>query len=525
MAGLKVIDRGREEYSATLTLQENLLANKVADATLPDYLVLVEHDEVFTVGRGVEFQKPVLPGNKEVNWIEIARGGEATFHGPGQLVAYPIFELTAHGKDVHLYLRKLEQALILALSQFEIEAFAREGLTGVWVKNSAGFSKKIASLGVGVRKWVSYHGLALNVLTDLTYFRAISPCGQDGEVMTSLQEILTERGVSVPEMESVKHAVVSAIASVFSLEVEAGLDRKLTRPKWLKAKAPNSPHFDETREVVKGLGLVTVCEEAHCPNIGECWSHHTATFMIMGELCTRRCSFCAVKDGTLSDLSPLDPMEPVKVGAAIAKLKLRHVVITSVNRDDLEDMGAEHFNRTVRAIAHQNPGCAIELLIPDMAGKRESLETVLQSGFVTVLNHNLETVPRLYRRVRPGANFKRSLNILRWARELYPSVKTKSGLMLGLGESREEVLGVMDELRKADVNILTLGQYLQPTDKQLPIHRWVTPEEFLDYKNEGLKRGFSFVESGPLVRSSYHAWQHSTGGAPYEGESQTSINL
>lgn len=296
-------------------------------------------------------------------------------------------------------------------------------------------------------------------------------------------------------------------------------------PDWIKSRAPTGKAVAETRATVRALGLHTVCEEAQCPNLGECWSHHTATFMIMGELCTRRCSFCAVKDGTLSDLSPLDPMEPVKVGAAIAKLKLRHVVITSVNRDDLEDMGAEHFNRTVRAIAHQNPGCAIELLIPDMAGKRESLETVLQSGFVTVLNHNLETVPRLYRRVRPGANFKRSLNILRWARELYPSVKTKSGLMLGLGESREEVLGVMDELRKADVNILTLGQYLQPTDKQLPIHRWVTPEEFLDYKNEGLKRGFSFVESGPLVRSSYHAWQHSTGGAPYEGESQTSINL
>lgn len=339
--------------------------------------------------------------------------------------------------------------------------------------------------------------------------------------MTSMAEILGERGLSVPKMSEVQSAFVESICREFGYELEEKPQAMplpaRTRPDWLKVKAPGSLEFLHTNEIVRDLKLVTVCEEARCPNIGECWSHRTATFMIMGDLCTRRCSFCSVKDGSLESLSPLDPLEPYKVGKAVAQLGLKHVVITSVNRDDLEDMGAAHFHQTVKAIAAQNPECHIELLIPDMRGRRQLVETILQSKLVHVLNHNLETVPRLYRTVRPGASFKRSLDILKWAKSAHEAVKTKSGLMVGLGEEFSEVLTVMDAMREADIEILTIGQYLQPTPKQLPVERFITPEEFAAYRSEGLKRGFSYVESGPLVRSSYHAWQH-TGElqAPHE---------
>ena len=283
---------------------------------------------------------------------------------------------------------------------------------------------------------------------------------------------------------------------------------KIVKPSWLKVKAPGSPQYLETRKTVKSLGLVTVCEEAHCPNIGECWSHSTATFMIMGEFCTRRCHFCSVKDGTQDTLEPLDSLEPHRVGVAVSRLKLKHAVVTSVDRDDLEDNGASHFAQTVRAIRAHAPECKVELLIPDLRGNRRDLVTIVQSD-INVLNHNVETVPRLYRKVRPGAGYIRSLSILRWAKEASKgAMMTKSGIMLGLGEKREEVLALMDDLRAVGVDIMTMGQYLRPTEKQLPVKAYITPEEFKDYEIEGKKRGFRFVESGPLVRSSYHAWKH-----------------
>jgi len=291
------------------------------------------------------------------------------------------------------------------------------------------------------------------------------------------------------------------------------MKERLVKPPWLKVKAPGSPEYMHTKEVVKKLSLNTVCEEAHCPNIGECWSHHTATFMIMGELCTRRCHFCSVKDGSEDNLQPLDPLEPHRVGMAVKKLELKHAVITSVDRDDIEDFGAEHFAQTVKGIHRHAPQCKIELLIPDLQGSRDSLEKILASK-VDVLNHNVETVPRLYKRVRPGSGYVRSLSILRWAKEIDPSVRTKSGIMVGLGEAPEEVLNLMDDLRSCGVDIMTIGQYLRPTAKQMPVREFITPEEFDWYAEQGKKRGFLFVESGALVRSSYHAWKH-TSEEPY----------
>jgi lipoyl synthase len=229
--------------------------------------------------------------------------------------------------------------------------------------------------------------------------------------------------------------------------------------------------------------------------------------MIMGDLCTRRCHFCSVKKGTSDTLQPLDPMEPERVGRAVKELKLRHAVITSVDRDDTVDNGATHFAKTVHAIRKHAPECKIELLIPDLQGSRDDLEKIVASG-IDVLNHNVETVPRLYKKVRPGAGYIRSLTILRWAKEMDPSILTKSGIMVGLGEERDEVLALMDDLRASNIDIMTIGQYLRPSERQLPVKAFVTPEEFKDYEREALARGFKFVESGPLVRSSYHAWKH-----------------
>jgi len=532
---LRVIEReSPEDFSRTLEAQENLLSAKSADESLPDYLVLVEHKEVYTSGRGAPQQESLTSElrsstGEPIPWVEIGRGGKATFHGPGQLVAYPIFDLNRHGRDVHIFLRKLETAGIRCLESFGLKAETRPGLTGIWLHDQNNAWRKIVSIGIGVRRWTTFHGLALNVRTDLKYFRAISPCDQDGNVMTSLEELLTASGARVPEMEEVKQRLVESICFEFDLKPESKIQTEplppRDRPDWLKVKAPGGKEWEKTNGIVRDLRLVTVCEQARCPNIGECWTHRTATFMIMGELCTRRCSFCSVKDGTLESLDPLDPFEPYRVGRAIKELGLKHVVITSVNRDDLEDMGAAHFHQTVKAIANQNPDCRIELLIPDMRGQRHLVETILQSGLVHVLNHNVETVPRLYKTVRPGASFKRSLNILKWSKEVHPDVKSKSGVMVGLGEEFSEVLAVMDSLREVGVEILTIGQYLQPSAKQLPITRYVTPDEFAAFKVEGIKRGFSYVESGPLVRSSYHAWQH-TGDLeqPHEFAAANTVN-
>ena len=227
----------------------------------------------------------------------------------------------------------------------------------------------------------------------------------------------------------------------------------------------------------------------------------------MGELCTRRCHFCAVKDGTTENLEPLDQLEPHRVGVAVKKLGLKHVVVTSVDRDDVEDFGAGHFKKTAEMILKYSPDCKIEFLIPDMRGDQTATEIIATSG-IDVLNHNVETVPRLYKKVRPGAGYIRSLSVLNWAKTINPNILTKSGIMVGLGETKEEVLALMDDLRAVNVDIMTIGQYLRPTAKQLSVKAFITPEEFEEYRIEGLKRGFKFVESGPLVRSSYHAWKH-----------------
>jgi lipoic acid synthetase len=275
----------------------------------------------------------------------------------------------------------------------------------------------------------------------------------------------------------------------------------LPKPPWIRVKAPGLGAFDATREILRSHRLHTVCEEAACPNIGECWSKRHATVMVMGDTCTRACAFCNVRTGRPL---PLDPSEPERVGGAVAELGLAHVVVTSVDRDDLDDGGAAHFAAIIDAIRQAAPGTTIEVLIPDFYRKDGALETVMGAR-PDVLNHNLETVPSLYRTIRPGARYAHSLRLLACAKALAPSGFTKSGLMVGLGESEAEVLGVMDDMREAEVDFLTIGQYLQPTRKHAAIDRFVTPAEFQDYGRAGLAKGFLLVASSPLTRSSYHA--------------------
>ena len=273
------------------------------------------------------------------------------------------------------------------------------------------------------------------------------------------------------------------------------------RPRWLRAPAPAGENYRNLKRLVESLKLHTVCESAACPNVGECWNRRTATFMILGNVCTRRCGFCAVqKGGPL----PVDYDEPRRVAEACAALGLKFAVITSVNRDDRKDGGAELFAMTIRAIRERVPGCGVEVLVPDFQGSHSAMDIVLDAA-PEILNHNTETVPRLYRQVRLGARYERSLDMLAYVKQARPGTPTKSGLMLGLGETIDEVLGVMRDLRSSQVDILTLGQYLRPSPKHLPILRYVTIDEFDELKRRGYHMGFRHVESGPLVRSSYHA--------------------
>jgi lipoyl synthase len=276
---------------------------------------------------------------------------------------------------------------------------------------------------------------------------------------------------------------------------------KLDRPKWLRAPAPSGSNYHELKGLIERLRLHTVCESAACPNVGECWNQRTATFMILGNVCTRRCGFCAVQKGAPL---PVDYDEPQRVAEAVAVMGLKFAVITSVNRDDREDGGAELFAMVIRAIRNRIPGCGVEVLIPDFQGSHDAVEIVMEAA-PDVLNHNTETVPRLYRQVRLGARYERSLDVLAYAKRIRPATPTKSGLMLGLGEKPDEVLAVMRDLRASQVDILTLGQYLRPSPKHLPIVRYVSPEEFEEFRRAGQEMGFAHVEAGPLVRSSYHA--------------------
>jgi lipoic acid synthetase len=480
-----------------------------------DYLLLQEHPHVYTLGSSAKTEHVLRdPASVGAELVVADRGGDVTYHGPGQLVGYPIISLAewkAGQRDVVAYVRKLEDVLIAVCADFGIEAGRSAGYTGVWVGE-----EKIAAIGVRVSRGRTRHGFALNVDPDLSMFEHIVPCGISDRGVTSMTRLL---GRTV-EMRAVVDSVIARFAEHFAgdandrqdvawqraprVEAAAGADGieiALTpkRPDWMRVRARFDDGYLELKQLARRLDLHTVCEEAGCPNIYECWSDRTATFMINGDRCTRACGFCRVD--TRKPLE-LDLDEPQRVADGVAALGLAHAVITCVARDDLPDGGASGFAATVHAIRATSPGTAVELLIADCKGDAASLATIFDAR-PDVLNHNLETVARLQRSVRPSAGYARSLALLGRARAA--GLVTKSGLILGMGETDAEVRAAMADLRAVGVEILTIGQYLRPSASHLPVTKWWHPDEFAALRDYGEALGFAHVESGPLVRSSYHA--------------------
>lgn len=497
---------GRVEYDEACRLQEGVAAARAA-GTLPDALLLLEHPAVITIGRGGGEEDILAPAQllqqAGVRIFHTDRGGRATYHGPGQLVAYPIFRWSEG--DLHEYAWRLEEVVIRVLRKYGLAAHRMERYPGVWVNG-----RKIAAIGIAVREGITRHGLALNVSPNLSHFDLLIPCGIRDRGVTSMEH---ELGKALP-LDEVADRFVTAFAEVFGRRVVEG-DRTLLdrlafcrqiaggQPQWLwrRASVEAEATVERMEALLADLRLHTVCQEARCPNLAECFGRGTATFLILGNVCTRGCRFCAVIHGKPG---PPDPDEPERVAEAAGRLGLRHVVVTSVTRDDLPDGGAGQFAATIRAVHRRLPGVSVEVLVPDFGGSLAALETVLEAG-PEVLNHNVETVPRLYPRVRPGASYRRSLGVLAWSKAQAPKVVTKSGLMLGLGERVAEVIEVLRDLRQAGCEIVTLGQYLQPTDRQLPVVRYVPPVEFAWYEGKAREMGFRGAVAGPLVRSSYRA--------------------
>ncbi len=528
MTELVHADLGLADYQATLELQQRLVARVQAKAD-PSYVLLVEHNPpVITLGRQAAMQHVIADADQlaaaGVELVKVRRGGDVTWHGPGQLVAYPILRIDKRRLTLHGYVHCLEQAVIDVLARLGLAGRRRDGLIGVWVGE-----QKVAAIGVAVSKWVTYHGLSLNVSADIGGFDAIVPCGIRDVTVTSISKLLG-RDVSVEEVKPLLLECLAEALDFNGLTEDAtlaesigtgGAEKSEPRkaaptgrlPRWLRRKIPTGPHAAQVRRLLRQLNLSTVCSSAQCPNQAECFARRTATFLILGDRCTRRCRFCAVCKG---EPLAVDDAECEAVAEAAAALGLRHVVITSVTRDDLPDGGAGHFARVVRAVRGRLGEAVIEILIPDFLGNEQSLATALAGG-CDILNHNVETAPRLYPAVRPQADYRRSLGVLAAARRLGiqqqtdtdagPAKKlwTKSGLMLGLGETRDELSKVLADLRGVGCDILTIGQYLAPSPKHHPVVRFVPPEEFDEIREQALALGFSAVAAGPFVRSSYNA--------------------
>lgn len=492
LRGLELLDWGLLEYGEAFLRQKTLVEERIGGSS-GDRLVLVEHPPVVTIGRSgsledLHISKKAL-GQKGVALYHVDRGGMATFHGPGQLVAYPIMKLKM--RDLHLYLRTLQRILASVLRIYGLNPEFRDGRPGVWVG-----SAKVASIGIAVRKWVTYHGVALNVSTDPQWFNWIVPCGHPNEKITSV-----EREVGYPlNMAEVKKHFIDAFTRSFGYATPPVVHQKSSKhPVWLIRPASDTSTIDRMEKRLRRWRLATVCESAHCPNLGECFARCTATFMISGTKCTRRCRFCAVDKGAPQEV---DPGEPERVARAAQTLGLKYVVVTSVTRDDLPDGGAGQFTRTIEHIQKRCPDARVEVLVPDFKGSLAALRKVCEAP-LDVFNHNIETVVRLYPRVRPQAHYRRSLCVLEYAAR--QGLHVKCGLMLGLGETEREVTELLTDLKRTGCRYLTIGQYLAPSKDHIPVARFVPPEEFERWAETAYSMGFRGVAAGPLVRSSYRA--------------------
>ena len=572
---LRVRWLGRVPYRDALALQKGLWAT-----SSDDHLLLLEHPPVYTLGLRADPAHVLAdPAAVGAELVRADRGGDVTFHGPGQLVGYPILTVARPPAlpDTPAYVHEVEQVVIDAVSGLGLAGARRlDGYPGVWIGPPEA-PRKIAAVGVRLSKGRSRHGFALNVDPDLTMFDHIVPCGISHYGVTSL----AAEGLDV-EMVDVVEAVAGAavrrwargshdradvswrVASsdlapftkgegpgavtegerrgpVVGVSGEGeqprssrpGDDRSTTtpvrllgrlaaagvdttggppisarKPEWLRVRANLGTEYRALRSTMRALDLVTVCEEAGCPNIYECWADGTATFMINGERCTRACGFCLVD--TRHPL-PADPDEPERVAEAVSRMGLAHSVVTAVARDDLPDGGAAAFASVIAAIRRRSPATAIEVLIPDCKGDPGALEVIFDAR-PDICNHNLETVARLQRAVRPSAGYARSLAVL--ARAKAAGLVTKSGLIVGMGETDEEVLAAIADLHAVGVDIVTIGQYLRPTSHHLPVDRWVEPGAFDRFREAGEDLGIPHVEASPLTRSSYHARQAAAGVGP-----------
>jgi len=541
-----------------VALQRALMADS------DDHLLLLEHPHTITTSRRTPAEHLLLDEAEieelggEV--VETDRGGDITYHGPGQLVGYPILSLPGRRgggmADTAAYVASLEQVLIDVLGDLGLEAGRLPRCTGVWVDVDGVRPRKIAAIGVRITRARTMHGFALNVDPDLGWFDRIVPCGITDKGVTSLREEGFEHS-----MREVADAVASAMAAQFAspravdradvawrvtdkdlspftrgegagtpvgrdgvghgtafedqadgtsvrllgrLRDAGATDHepvrlKARKPEWMRVPLDTGPEYRRIKSTMRELDLVTVCEEAGCPNISECWNDGTATFMILGERCTRACGFCLVD--TRKPAAP-DPGEPARVAEAVARMGLRHAVITMVARDDLHDGGAAAIAATVAAIRARNPDCRVEALISDLKGDDDALAAVF-SATPDVLNHNIETVARLQRAVRPSAGYGRSLSVL--ARAKSAGLTTKSSIIVGMGESSEEVVQTLEDLAAVGTDIVTIGQYLRPTSHHLPVAQWWEPQTFSEWKRIGELAGVGHVEASPLTRSSYHA--------------------
>lgn len=545
---LRVRWLGRVAYSEALALQESIFHNGSDNR-----LLLLEHPHVFTYGPSADLAKNLKcdPAQVGAEFVAVNRGGDITYHGPGQLVGYPLLTLPPKLADSEgpadsvAYVHSVEQMIIDSLRELGLQDVGTMSkYPGVWVNPNSDNPRKICAIGVRVSRRRTMHGFALNVSTDLEYMRKhIVPCGISEYAVTSMREEGIDASIKdVAEVVS-RHAAkmwgnsqlerqdvawkeslsdlsafsrgegpgqpVRMMGRLARAGVEGGVDISARKPDWIRPRVHHGAEVLALKKTLRDASLVTVCEEAGCPNLSECWSSGTATFMVLGERCTRACGFCLIDTQKPLDA---DHHEPKRVADAVRKMGLSYAVLTMVARDDLVDGGMEHVAQCVRAIRAHDASISVETLISDVRGT-DALQILIDER-PDVLNHNVETVPRLQRAVRPSAGYARSLSVL--ARSKRAGLVTKSGLIVGMGETDDEVVGTLADLAAVGVDIVTIGQYLRPTTHHLPVARWVEPHVFEMYKEVGEAFGIGHVESSPLTRSSYHAKEsaeHAIGAA------------
>ncbi|CAB4632284.1 MAG: lipoyl synthase [Actinobacteria bacterium] len=535
---------GRVRYAEALAVQDAMFRHGTGNR-----LLLMEHPHVFTYGPSADLKKNLRcdPAAVGADFVRVKRGGDITYHGPGQLVGYPLLNLASkHGNDgpadTVAYVCSVEQVIIDSLHEIGLTNAARfAGYPGVWLDVDTN-PRKICAIGVRVSRRRTMHGFAVNVHTDLDYMSTnIVPCGIDEYPVTSIAAEGIE--ISMHEFTDVvaRHAAlkwgngemerqdvawkqtpddlsafsrgegpgqpVRMLGRLARAGVEDSIPLSERKPDWIRPHVKHGEEVLNLKKTLRDLSLVTVCEEAGCPNLSECWNDGTATFMVLGERCTRACGFCLID--TQKPEAP-DAQEPMRIAEAVSQMGLKFAVLTMVARDDLADEGMEHVAECIRAIRSVDSSIQVEALISDARGT-DSLDLLIAAR-PDVFNHNTETVPRLQRAVRPSAGYARSLGVL--ARGKAAGLTVKSGLIVGMGETDEEVIGVLADLAEIGVNIVTIGQYLRPTTNHLPVARWVEPEIFEMYKRVGEELGIGHVESSPLTRSSYHARESAEHAVP-----------